>query len=275
MPAALGYNTHDTLLQGVLYEAIVSDAGRGGGAGGGMRHHDERDAGRGRGLPGRAVPGSGGLGADRPGGRGGASPPVPARERRQREGHGAAGAEAGMHLPKCGRQRPGLKQPDGIKGLPDEAGEVRQIRRADAPGRAALRSAGHRQDAPGPGAGGGGRGAVLRAVRVGLRGEVRGRGREPGAGAVQKGPQGRALRDIHRRDRRHGQEAGRGLLRRARPDPERAFKRDVRLLHRRRRGGHRRHEPHRDAGPRAAAPRALRPADRGRSAGALGAAEHP
>ncbi len=99
-------------------------------------------------------------------------------------------------------------------------------------GRAAVRSAGHRQDAPGPSRGRRGGRAVLLHLGLGLRRDVR-RGRcQPGPGPVRAGQAGGPGHHLRRRDRRGrsapGHRAGRGP-RRAGADAQPAPGRDGRL----------------------------------------------
>ena len=131
--------------------------------------------------------------------------------------------------------------------------------------------AGHRQDAAGPGGGRRGRRAVLHAVRLGVRGDVRGRGRRPRARPLRAGQGQGALHHLHRRAGRHRQVArGRhrlhGRPRRARADAQPAPGRDGRLRLLQGRHHHGRHQPARGARPGAAAAGPLRPPGGGRPA---------
>jgi len=69
---------------------------------------------------------------------------------------------------------------------------------------------GHGQDPARPGRGRRGPGAVFLHLRLGIRGNVRGRGRGPGARTVHPGPGKGALHHLYRRARRHRQIPGRG-----------------------------------------------------------------
>ena len=137
---------------------------------------------------------------------------------------------------------------------------------------------GHRQDAAGARRGGRGGAAVLQHVGLGLRGDVRGRGRQPRARPVRAGQGPRALHHLHRRDRRRGPPPRRGAgrrARRARADAEPAARGDGRLREQRGRHPDRRHQPSGRAGPGAAAPGPLRPPDRGGRAGPARPRGHP
>ena len=102
--------------------------------------------------------------------------------------------------------------------------------------------------------------------RLGLRGDVRGRRRQPRARHVRAGQEERSLHHLHRRDRRRRppsrRRAGR-RQRRARADAEPDARRDGRLREQRGRDPDRRHQPSGRAGPGAAAPRPVRPPGRG------------
>ena len=165
------------------------------------------------------------------------------------------------------RLRGGDRGARGDQGVPGRAGQVPGGRGEDPQGRPAVRPARHRQDAAGPrGRRRGGR-AVLLDLRLGLRGDVRRRRRQPRPGPVRAGQGERAGHRLHRRDRRrrpaprrrHGRRP-----RRARADPEPAAGRDGRLRRPRRRHPDRGHQPARRARPGAAAARPLRPPDRRR-----------
>ena len=91
-------------------------------------------------------------------------------------------------------------------------------------------------------------------------------GASPRARHVRAGEEERALHHLHRRDRRRrpaSRRRPRRRQRRARADAEPAARRDGRLRGERRHHPDRRHQPARRARPGAAAPRPLRPADRG------------
>ena len=130
----------------------------------------------------------------------------------------------------------------------------------------------HRQDAAGQGHCGRGQGAVLLDLRIGLRRDVRRRGRGARARHVRAGEEERAVHRVHRRNRR-GRPAARRRprrrQRRARADAEPAAGGDGRLRRQRRRHRHRRHQPAGRARPGADAPGSLRPA------GGRAAAGHP
>ncbi len=64
---------------------------------------------------------------------------------------------------------------------------------------------GYRQDSAGQGRGRRGQRALLLHLRLGLCGDVRGRGRLPGPGPLQGGHQDGPLHHFHRRDRHHRQ----------------------------------------------------------------------
>ncbi len=153
------------------------------------------------------------------------------------------------------------------QGVPAGARQVPGRRRQDPQGRAALRPARHRQDAARPRGRRRGRRAVLLDLRLRLRRDVRRRRRVPRPRPVRAGQGERPGDRLHRRDRRrrppprrrHGRRP-----RRARADPQPAAGRDGRLRRPRRRHPDRRDQPARRARPGAAAPRPLRPPDRGR-----------
>ena len=108
--------------------------------------------------------------------------------------------------------------------------------------------------------------AVLLDLRLGLRRDVRGRGRFPRPRPLRAGEEERPLHHLHRRDRRGGPPSGRRprrRARRARADPEPAPRGDGRLRVERRRHPDRGHQPARRARSRAPAPRPLRPAGGG------------
>ena len=138
--------------------------------------------------------------------------------------------------------------------------EVPEARRTHPQGRADDRLARHGQDAARPGHRGRGGRAVLLDQRLGLRGNVRRRGREPRARHVRAGPQERAVPDLHRRNRRRGPASRprrRRRPRRARTDAQRPARGDGRLRHAGRHHHHRRDQPPRRARSRAAASRAV------------------
>ncbi len=110
--------------------------------------------------------------------------------------------------------------------------EVPAPRRRRAQGRAAGRSAGHRQDAPGPRRRRRGRRAVLQHQRLRVHSDVRRRRRQPRPRHVQDRQGQRPLHPLHRRDRRrrpHARRRRRRRLGRARADPQPDPQRDGRL----------------------------------------------
>ena len=86
---------------------------------------------------------------------------------------------ASGHVQGRGRHRGGQGRPDGDRRVPEEPEEVSEARRPRAQGRAAQRSAGHRQDAAGPGRRRRGGRAVLFDQRLGVHSDVRRRRRQP------------------------------------------------------------------------------------------------
>ena len=153
--------------------------------------------------------------------------------------------------------------------LPQGSREIPGHRRARAQGRAAGGRSGHGQDAAGARGGRRVGRALLLDVGLGVRGDVRGRGRQPGARSLHPGQGARPLHRLHRRARRGGQDArGRRRVRGqrgARADPQPAAGGDGRL---RRERGHRHHgghQPARGARQGAAARRPLRSPGAGRS----------
>ncbi len=185
---------------------------------------------------------------------------------RQVQGQGRQQGHAEDDLPGRRRLRGGDRGARGDQGVPGRAGQVPGGRGEDPQGRPAVRPARHRQDAAGPGGRRRGRGAVLLDLRLGLRGDVRRRRRQPRPGPVRAGQGERAGHRLHRRDRRR-RTAPRSRdgrrSRRARADPEPAAGGDGRLRRPRRRHPDRGHQPARRARPGAAAPRPLRPPDLG------------
>ena len=91
------------------------------------------------------------------------------------------------HLPRRGRRGRGGRGAARDQGVPREPQEVPGARRAHPQGRAALRAAGHRQDAARARRRGRGRRAVLLDLRLGLRRDVRRRGRLARARPVRAG----------------------------------------------------------------------------------------
>ena len=156
-----------------------------------------------------------------------------------------------------------------IKEFLEAPAQVPGHRGQDPQGRAALRAARDRQDAAGPGRGRRGRRAVLLHLRLRLRGDVRRRGRQPGARPVRAGQGQRPGDHLHRRDRRGRpppRRRPRRRPRRARADPQPAARRDGRLRRQGRDHPDRRHQPARHPRPGPAPPRPLRPPDRRRPA---------
>ena len=184
--------------------------------------------------------------------------PRQARERRLAQGD----------LQGRGRRRRDGRGAAGDQGVPREPEEVPAARGAHPQGRAALRPAGHRQDAAGARRGRRGGGALLLHLGLRLRRDVRRRGRQPRARPLRAGQAEPPLHHLHGRDRRRGAAPGSRLRRRqrrARADPEPAAGRDGRLRDEGQHHPDRRHQPPRHLGPGAAAPGALRPPDRRRS----------
>ena len=181
---------------------------------------------------------------------------------RQVQGQAADREQDPRHLRGRGGRGRGQGRAGRDRRVPEGARQVPAPGRQDPQGRAAGRPPRHRQDAAGPrGRRRGGR-ALLLHLRLRLRGDVRGRGRQPRARHVRAGQEERPLHHLHRRDRRGGppprRRPGR-RQRRARADAEPAPRGDGRL--RGQRGHHpdRGHQPAGRAGPRAAAPGPLRP----------------
>ena len=184
-----------------------------------------------------------------------------------READGAGLAEDRLQ----GRRRRGRggRGAAGDQGVPREPEEVPGARRAHPEGRAALRAAGHRQDAArARGRRRGGR-AVLLDLGLRLRRDVRRRRRLARARPVRAGEAGVAVHRLHGRDRRRrppSRRRPRRRPRRARADAEPAARRDGRLRDEGQHHPDRRDEPARHPRPGAAAPGPLRPADRRRPA---------
>ena len=109
---------------------------------------------------------------------------------RQVEGQAGRQGPAAGHLRRRGRLRRGGRGAAGDQGVPRGPGQVPGHRGQDPQGRAAVRAAGHRQDAAGPGRGRRGRRAVLLDLGLRLRRDVRRRRRQPGPRPVRAG-QGR------------------------------------------------------------------------------------
>ena len=113
------------------------------------------------------------------------------------------------HVRRRGRRGRGQGRAGGGRRLPQEPPKVPAPRRAAPQGRAPRGPPGHRQDAARARRGGRGRRALLHPVRLGVRGDVRGRGRLPGAGPLRAGQGQGALHHLHRRAGRHRQVARR------------------------------------------------------------------
>ena len=173
------------------------------------------------------------------------------------------------HLPRRGRGGRGGGGAPRDQGVPREPQEVPGAGRPDPQGRAALRPAGHRQDAPGPRGRRRGRRAVLLDLGLGLRRDVRRRRRLARARPLRAGQAEQPLHHLHGRDRRRRpppRRRPRRRSRRARADAQPAARRDGRLRDEGQHHPHRRHQPPRHPRSRAAAPGPLRPPDRGRPA---------
>ena len=99
----------------------------------------------------------------------------------------------------CRRRRLRRGQGRGVggRGVPQGPEAIPEDRRAHSQGRADGRAAGNRKDPAGQGHRGRGRCAVLLHQRLGLRGDVRRRRRQPRAGHVRTGAQERALPGLH------------------------------------------------------------------------------
>ena len=169
-----------------------------------------------------------------------------------------------------------------VAGIDEAVDELREVvdflrspekyqrpRRTNSQGRAAGRSAGHRQDAAGQGDRRRGGRAVLQPLRLRLRRDVRRRRRRPRPRHVPAGPGQGPLHRLHRRIGRPGQDPrqrhGR-RTRRARANAQRPAGRDGRLQLEQRRDRDGRHEPARNARSGPVAARSIRPPRAGRSA---------
>ena len=106
---------------------------------------------------------------------------------RQVAGQAAVQGHAEDHVRRRGRRRRGGRGAVRDQGLPAEPVAIPGAGRQDPQGRAALRSARHRQDAAGARRRGRGRGSVLHDLGFGLRRDVRRRRRLPGARPVRAG----------------------------------------------------------------------------------------
>ena len=129
-----------------------------------------------------------------------------------------------------GRGRPGRGQERlaGNRRVPAEPGQVPAAGGPRAQGNSADGSAGHGQDAAGPGRGRRGGRALLFDQRLGVHPDVRRRGRRPRPRPVQHGQGTRPRHPVHRRDRRRGPPPRRRRGRRTRrtranaqPNPQR------------------------------------------------------
>ena len=189
----------------------------------------------------------------------------------------ASPAEEG-HVQGRGRRRRGQGRAAGDHRVPARAPEVPEARRPHPQGRAADGPSGDGQDAAGARDRRRGQRAVLLDLGLGLRRDVRGRGRLARARPVRAGQEERALHHLHRRDRRRrppSRRRPRRRPRRARADAEPAAGRDGRLRVERRRHPDRGHQPSRRARPGAAAARPLRPPGGGLAARRARPRGHP
>ena len=93
----------------------------------------------------------------------------------------------GIKFLRRGRRGRGQGQSQGDRGVPPRPKEVSGDRRHHAQGHPAGRPSRHRQDHAGQGRGRRGQRALLLHLRLRLRGNVRGHGRQQGAGPVQAG----------------------------------------------------------------------------------------
>ena len=123
---------------------------------------------------------------------------------RQVQGQAADREQDQGHLRRRGRGGRSQGRAERDRRLPQGPGQVPAPGRQDPQGGAAGGPSRHRQDPARPRRRGGGGRAVLLHLRLGLRGDVRGRGRQPGARHVRTGQEERALHHLHRRDRRGG-----------------------------------------------------------------------
>ena len=177
----------------------------------------------------------------------------------------AAADQAGVVLLDRLERGRGRRRGEGGAGrgrrVPARSEALPRARRAGAEGHPAARPARHRQDAAREGRRGRVRRAVLLPVGRVVRRDVRRAGRRAHPAPVRRGAQGAAGDHLHRRARRRRREARLGHELRARADAQPAAGRDGRLRHDRRPGRDRRVQPAREARPRAAAARPLRPPD--------------
>ncbi len=182
------------------------------------------------------------------------------------------------HLPRRRRRRRGGRGAARDQGVPREPEEVPGARRADSDRRAAVRAAGHRQDAARARRRRRGRRAVLLDLGLGLRRDVRRRRRLARARPVRAGQAEQPVHHLHGRDRRRRapprRRPGR-RSRRARADAQPAARRDGRLRGEGQHHHDRGHQPARHPRPGAAASRPLRPPDRRRPPRPQGPREDP
>ena len=146
-----------------------------------------------------------------------------------------------------GRRRGGRSERGraGASGVPVRSEQVSTPRRPHSPRHADGGFARHRQDAARQGHRRRSEGAFLLHLRVGFRGDVRGRRRFAGARHVRTGQEAGALHHLHRRDRRGGPAPRRRPWRRprrARADLEPAARGNGRFRGQRRHHRDRRHQ---------------------------------
>ena len=106
-------------------------------------------------------------------------------------------AEEG-HLQGRGRRGGSQGRAAGDHRVPARTAEVPEAGRPHSQGRAADRPSGHRQDPAGARHRRRSQRAVLLHLRLGFRGNVRGRGRQPRARSVRAGQEERSLHHLHR-----------------------------------------------------------------------------
>jgi hypothetical protein len=116
----------------------------------------------------------------------------------------------GHDLRRRGWGRRGQEGAPGGGGVPPGSQAVPRPGSGGAQGRPAGGSAGHRQDPPGPGRGGGGPRELLHHHGVRLHGDVRGCGGQAGPGPLQAGQGRGAQHHLHRRAGLHWPSAGCG-----------------------------------------------------------------
>ena len=136
------------------------------------------------------------------GARPGAGRRQPGHGLRQVDGQALVEGPAEGHVRRRRRPRRSGRGARGDQGVPRVAGEVPGDGREDPEGRAALRSARHRQDAARQGGGRRGGRAVLLDQRLRLRRDVRRRRRVTRARPLRAGEGGGAGDRVRRRDRR-------------------------------------------------------------------------